>query len=138
MVFEILQQKQEWEVVEPVRFSSWTRRGLSTEGLSSTDTNALIRCTPADGANGFFVALFQLKKNDISSSSSSIITNISVPCVESSDDDDRKISNFENVASNGIKQILGDQQPNTIISPFGGDRKRKNVTWQHFSKRLKY
>lgn len=58
VVAEILQQNSEWTVKEPHRFISWERRGLQCEGLSYEAAQCLIRCSPDDGANGFFVALF--------------------------------------------------------------------------------
>ncbi|KAJ1426417.1 S-adenosyl-L-methionine-dependent methyltransferase [Ochromonadaceae sp. CCMP2298] len=63
---------REWTVEAPGRFKTWSRRGLpltdtNTDTDTDTDTGctltavesqALIRCAPEDGTNGFFVALF--------------------------------------------------------------------------------
>jgi hypothetical protein len=57
---------REWTVEAPGRFKTWTRRGLSLTDtdtdtgctLTAAESQALIRCAPEDGTNGFFVALF--------------------------------------------------------------------------------
>lgn len=52
----------EWELVAPKRLTSWARRGVvGTSGLRELDAQKLIRCSPDDQTNGFFVALFQRK-----------------------------------------------------------------------------
>lgn len=65
-------KSSEWALVSPTRFSQWKNRGLADDGskigctkddgdeveLSTDQLNSLIRCSPDDGTNGFFVALF--------------------------------------------------------------------------------
>ena len=60
----MLKLSQDWDLVKPQRFCSWTRRGVESCGLSSDQVDCLIRCAPSDGANGFFVALFKLRETD--------------------------------------------------------------------------
>lgn len=49
-----------WKLVMPPGFDSWQRRGVleDSHALTEEQCNMLIRCTPEDGMNGFFVALF--------------------------------------------------------------------------------
>lgn len=62
-------KSSEWVLVSPSRFSQWKNRGLTDDGnkddysgnedaLSPDQLRSLIRCSPDDGTNGFFVALF--------------------------------------------------------------------------------
>lgn len=51
-----------WELHAPKNFSTWPRRGLSSPGLTAEQSRCLIRCSPTDGMNGFFVALFKRSK----------------------------------------------------------------------------
>ena len=52
-------RQQGWIIEAPNRFKSWNRRGLTHDGLSAEESNALIRCDGDDETNGFFVALFR-------------------------------------------------------------------------------
>lgn len=52
----------DWELMEPVGFESWTRRGHTVEGITSQDAQKMIRCLPSDGMNGFFVAAMKRKQ----------------------------------------------------------------------------
>ena len=54
-------ENRSWELVEPRRFSGWSRRGDSFPLLSPEQSKNLIRVSPEDGMNGFFVALFRRK-----------------------------------------------------------------------------
>jgi len=67
VVANFLQENPEWDVVPPIRLSSWKRRGEKHLRLSAYQSEALIRCFPEDGMNGFFVALFQKTENHIHS-----------------------------------------------------------------------
>lgn len=60
MVGKVLESlgKDTWDVKAPYRMTSWPRRGQRHDGLTSQQSEALIRCQPSDGMNGFFVALF--------------------------------------------------------------------------------
>ena len=64
VVAEILSKKTDWTLREPPRFNSWKRRGEPSSGLSSENTRCLIRCSPDDNSNGFFVALFHRPMTD--------------------------------------------------------------------------
>jgi putative methyltransferase len=46
-----------WEL--KVCLPTWSRRGKPNGSLSSEQSEALIRCLPEDGTNGFFVAYFE-------------------------------------------------------------------------------
>lgn len=58
-----------WRVAAPVRLKQWKRRGLpftaaDQQGaggptLTAVQRQALVRCAPEDGTNGFFVCLFE-------------------------------------------------------------------------------
>lgn len=62
-----------WRVAAPERLAQWQRRGLpfsstdpdlqgqpaGTPTLTAEQSQALIRCAPEDGTNGFFVCLFE-------------------------------------------------------------------------------
>jgi hypothetical protein len=68
-VAQLLTTHPDWDVKFPPRLTSWTRRGLDgAAGLSSEQSSCLIRCSPEDGMNGFFVALFVKKHNKSSTS----------------------------------------------------------------------
>jgi 25S rRNA (cytosine2278-C5)-methyltransferase len=58
VVAEVLISNPDWTVVSPPTFSEWPRRGHDHENLTQTQSQALIRCLPQDGLNGFFVANF--------------------------------------------------------------------------------
>lgn len=58
MVAELLRTHPEWAVKLPERFLQWPRRGDVVEGLTTAQSSCLVRCSPEDGMNGFFVALF--------------------------------------------------------------------------------
>jgi putative methyltransferase len=65
VVNEILNKERRsegWHLVAPPRLASWKRRGLAFGDLTNEESECMIRCAPADGVNGFFVALFA-KKN---------------------------------------------------------------------------
>jgi putative methyltransferase len=51
----------DWELVAPIGFEDWTRRGNASSNLSEQQSACLLRCLPEDGTNGFFVAMFQRK-----------------------------------------------------------------------------
>jgi len=64
-----------WRVASPTRLAQWSRRGLPLDAgevkiaggdspkegcsLTAAQSTALIRCSPEDGTNGFFVSLFE-------------------------------------------------------------------------------
>ncbi len=50
-----------WEL--KVALPTWARRGKPNGSLSSEQSDAVIRCLPEDGTNGFFVAYFERKFN---------------------------------------------------------------------------
>jgi putative methyltransferase len=53
-------EHEAWRLVSPTCLSSWTRRGLPVEGLSTEETDAMIRVHPDhDASNGFFVACLE-------------------------------------------------------------------------------
>jgi 25S rRNA (cytosine2278-C5)-methyltransferase len=52
----------DWEIIAPSNFQIWEHRGLPTKDLSEKEAHKLIRCSPEDGTNGFFVALFRKKR----------------------------------------------------------------------------
>lgn len=117
MVLEILQQQKEWKLVAPFRFESWARRGLPTVGLDQNETDSLVRCTPADGANGFFVALFQKKQNEVVDSNLVLSSGLDL---------DRDMQ--------ATRDVLNVRNRNA------GKRKVADIAglWQHMSKRLKF
>ena len=55
-----------WELKRPLRFHDWHRRGeaatvtngVASHSLSDEELQCLIRCSPDDDLNGFFVALY--------------------------------------------------------------------------------
>lgn len=119
VVAEILRQKREWRLCPPARFSGWKRRGMRTAGLTADEAACLVRCAPADGVNGFFVALFcripdaQLPNNIV----------LSPPDIQS-------------IVSKAT--TAGPENPNRMVDL---SRKRSycgGSVWKHFSKRLKY
>eukprot|EP01035_Chromulina_nebulosa_P019940 gene19940-25906_t len=59
VVKEILSRHTDWQLHDPIRMKSWTRRGIEIEGLIKQDADKLIRCDPSDGMNGFFIAVFR-------------------------------------------------------------------------------
>jgi putative methyltransferase len=61
VVAEVLESRRQegWHLVAPPRLASWKRRGHTSDGLSGDESKCLVRCDPSDGANGFFVALFE-------------------------------------------------------------------------------
>jgi hypothetical protein len=61
VVAEVLKSRrgEGWHLVAPPRLASWKRRGHAFDGLSDEESECLVRCDPSDGANGFFVALFE-------------------------------------------------------------------------------
>lgn len=62
VVQRFLSASSEWSLVAPQCLSSWNRRGLQVEGLTTEQANALIRVHPdEDATNGFFVACFERK-----------------------------------------------------------------------------
>ena len=58
----ITARQEGWHLVAPPRMRSWKRRGHAFKTLSQEESAALLRCEPVDGANGFFVALFEKKE----------------------------------------------------------------------------
>ena len=60
VVAEILNSfdQEGWRLQAPPRLDNWPRRGLVTAGLTEKEARCLIRCSPEDGLNGFFVAQF--------------------------------------------------------------------------------
>lgn len=77
VVAEVLKQANEdinssyiWNVLTPTNMTvnEWKRRGEACEGLTHSQQEALIRCSPEDMTSGFFVSLFH-KTQRISSNS---------------------------------------------------------------------
>ena len=55
-----------WDVITPHSFTpqEWPRRGVTCDGLTDRQQQALIRCAPEDMTSGFFVALFQKSRKE--------------------------------------------------------------------------
>jgi hypothetical protein len=52
----------DWELVAPIGFEDWTRRGNASSHLTEQQSVCLLRCClPDDHTNGFFVAVDQPK-----------------------------------------------------------------------------
>jgi 25S rRNA (cytosine2278-C5)-methyltransferase len=63
VVAHVLQSHPDWTVECPTGMKEWKRRGHSHPRLSINQSDALIRCLPSDGLNGFFVANFIKRRN---------------------------------------------------------------------------
>ena len=103
-------------VKAPPRFHSWGRRGMEFEGLSSDAAQCLLRCSPEDGHNGFFVAQFERNTSEVAS-------------VISSDLSGRAPGNM----------AISLDVPLTTRGHRISKRSRGDMpSWKHYSKRLKY
>lgn len=68
VVQRFLQESPSWSLVSPKCLKSWKRRGIDLEGLSTAESNAMIRAHPDhDSCNGFFVACLEKQKRTKSS-----------------------------------------------------------------------
>jgi hypothetical protein len=48
-----------WKVKLPARMKDWPRKGYEVDGLTKEESSCLIRCSPEDGMNGFFITVFE-------------------------------------------------------------------------------